>query len=57
MNDSFSNALEDKTVVVKVVDLDYHRSFAAFGSVDTHYIIQVKPSPSSKKQSRFETFR
>ena len=57
MNKSFSNALEEQTVVTKVADVDYHRSFAAFGSVDTHYIIQIRPSTSSSKHSRFATFR
>ena len=57
MNKSFSNALEEQSVIAKLVDIDYHRNFAAFGSVETHYIIQVRPSTTSKKSSRFATFR
>ena len=57
MNKSFSNALEEQSVIAKLVDIDYHRNFAAFGSVETHYIIQVRPSTASKKSSRFATFR
>ncbi len=57
MNTSLSNGLEEQTVIAKLLDIDYHRNFAAFGSVDTHYIIQVRPSTTSNKHSRFATFR
>ena len=56
-NEQFSNALEEKLVVAKLVSIDYHRNFSAFGSVDTHFIIQVRPSPSADTNSRFATFR
>ena len=57
MNKCLNNALEEKTVKAKLIDIDYHRNFAAFGSVDTHYIIHVRPSTSSSKHARFASFR
>jgi len=56
-NQSFANALEDHMVEAKVIEIDYHRSFAAFGSVDTHFIIKVQPRDVSTRTSRFKMFR
>ena len=56
-NAALSNALEEQSVIAKVIDVDYHRNFAAFGRVDTHYIIQVRPKTSAMKYARFATFR
>lgn len=56
-NTAFIRALENQGVSCRVVDIDYQRSFSAFGAVDTNYIIQVRATPDCDARCRFKTFK
>lgn len=55
-NTAFIRALENEGVHCQVVEIDYQRSFSAFGAVDTHYIIQVRATAECDARCRFKTF-
>jgi len=55
-NTAFIRALETEGVQCQIVEIDYQRSFSAFGTVETNYIIQVRATPECDARCRFKTF-